>query len=797
MMIDEYSLLKCVGKGSFGEVYLTSKIGSNQFYATKKVSKQKADSPAIKKYFINEITILKEINHPNIIHFEAIKHTIHNYYIITEFCNGGGLSDCLKKYMNIYGRAFPEEIVQYLMRQIVEALKYLHGKRIIHRDIKLDNILVNFDNSADKNSLNMLKAKVKIIDFGFATHLGASNQRFSTLGSPINMDPILLKKLTSNKATANLIGYDEKADIWSLGTVCYELLIGTGVFNAETMVGLIKKVEYGDYHVPTNLSREVVSFLNGMLQYSSRNRLSAEELSRHHFLTKNIKDFKHIDLNKVCHKIDDQGININIKRNQSIWAIFKEEDEKALINIPGKYLMDLTPISEQDDEYSQISHTENPFQKASNTTSNNNNNNINPNNINTNNQVIKPGTKEVDYNLLKQQQKLYYNINHPNNNNVNYVHNNQYGLGTANAYTNYTNYYANGQQKFYNANLNAKKNPNVNVKINVNGQINPQPAIQTVQTANNIVYQVPQTNNQLLLNQQQQYQILNTNQQQYQYVYGVQPQIIAPNAQKVQIPVASQKQVIIQGYNTQTNPTPQTTLTSYQTANIQNQNIKIQNPVIITDKNNKNNKNNLGSSKISAISSATTKTEALSAKAKLPKAEDNYYKMVDLETYQEISNYPNKEGSIDIQIIPKDSTYKEYEAKIIERPKKQQQNSPTYIQQNQTTNIIEEPKVKQDQIYESPTYIQENQITNVIEEPNIKQQQIYETPTYIQGTETTNIVEVPKSQTYEAYESTNYIQQTKQNDIIQQQQTYQTYESPNYIKQQKQNENKKIKQPQE
>jgi serine/threonine protein kinase len=95
---------------------------------------------------LNEIKILQQIKHKNIIHFESIKHTVHNYYIITEFCNGGGLSDCLKKYQTIYGRAFPEEVVQHLMRQIVDGIKYLHGLRIIHRDIKLDNILVCFNN---------------------------------------------------------------------------------------------------------------------------------------------------------------------------------------------------------------------------------------------------------------------------------------------------------------------------------------------------------------------------------------------------------------------------------------------------------------------------------------------------------------------------------------------------------------------------------------------------------------------------------------------------------------------------
>ena len=636
MMIDEYTLLKCIGKGAFGEVYLTNKIGTSQLFATKKVSKQKADSPAIKKYFINELTILKEINHKNIVRLETIKHTIHNYYIITEYCNGGGLSDCLKKYKTLYGRAFSEEIVQHLMRQIVEALKYLHKIKIIHRDIKLDNILVNFESEMDKNNLNMMKAQVKIIDFGFATHLGANNVRYSTLGSPINMDPILLKKLTIKNGTANLIGYDEKADIWSLGTVCYEMLIGQGVFNAETMVDLIRKVEYGNYHVPTNLSKEVVSFLNGMLQYSAKNRLSAEELSRHYFLTKNIKDFKHIDLTKVCHKLDNQGLNINIKRNQSIWAIFKEEDEKALIDIPGNYLTGISPISEED-EYSQYSKkadviSENPFKKV---------NSINTNNINNNNQIYSQKEKAIDYNVL-QQQKLYHQINLTNNiydKYSNYVYNNTNTWGNANNYVNYNNYYVNGQPKYYFANVNGKTNTN----LNANKKLISQATIptQTIPIINNIVTQTPQ-NNQLLINQQYQQKIVTQQYPQYKYAIGNQPQYIASNAltsQKAQVPGETQNKIISNQFKQQT---PQISVKNYQ-----NQNILVQQPIIIPNDNNKNDnkKNHLNTSKISAISAVTTKTVNIPG-SRMPKYE-NYmtydtkgYTMIDLENYQEQIN-PN------------------------------------------------------------------------------------------------------------------------------------------------------------
>jgi serine/threonine protein kinase len=263
-----------------------------------------------------------------------------------EYCNGGTLSECLRKYQNINGRPFPEDIVQYLMRQIINALTYIHNRNIIHRDLKLDNILVNFSSDFDKNNLNMMKAVIKIIDFGFATHMDY-NVCFSTLGSPINMDPNILKKLTDNKKginTGQMVGYDQKADIWSIGTLCYEMLIGKSAFNSKSMEELVRKVESGSYNIPTNLSKEVVSFLNAMLQYNPQKRLSSNELARHQFLTKNVNTFERIPLRKVTNKVKNNNLNINIKRNSTIWSIFNEEDENKLINIHGDYL---SPINEQ------------------------------------------------------------------------------------------------------------------------------------------------------------------------------------------------------------------------------------------------------------------------------------------------------------------------------------------------------------------------------------------------------------------------------------------------------------------
>ena len=120
MMVDNYILINLIGKGTFGEVYLTQKKGENKLFATKRVSIEKINSKDIKKYVINEINILRNIKHKNLIRLEAVMSTIHNYYIITEYCNGGTLTKCLKQYQKLNNQSFNEEIVQHLMRQIVE-----------------------------------------------------------------------------------------------------------------------------------------------------------------------------------------------------------------------------------------------------------------------------------------------------------------------------------------------------------------------------------------------------------------------------------------------------------------------------------------------------------------------------------------------------------------------------------------------------------------------------------------------------------------------------------------------------
>ena len=304
--IEDITLLRSLGKGSYGEVYLSQK--QNALFATKKVKRKKADDE-MTKYFKNEINILRILNHPNIVKLEEIKMDENNYYIVMEYINGGELSDYLKKYIEKYGKPFSEEIVQYLMKQIISALIYIHDLNIIHRDLKLENIMVDFDNKKDKDELNMMKAKIKIIDFGFAIMLSSKfSLTNSAVGTFMYMDPKILKEFDNQVLVDKSRGYGKEVDIWSLGCICYQLFRGKYPFEAKTFEELVGKIDKGKYRLPTDASREIISFLDKMLKYKGKDRLSAKELINEPFLVKNFKDFTYMP---IKHDKRQQNPNIN------------------------------------------------------------------------------------------------------------------------------------------------------------------------------------------------------------------------------------------------------------------------------------------------------------------------------------------------------------------------------------------------------------------------------------------------------------------------------------------------------
>ena len=317
---------KEIGKGAFSKVILAKKKDSGERFAIKQIDKSFINDPRYKKYLNNEVFILNNIKDPNIISFYGTKMDMNYIYLIFEYCNGGDLQHCLDKYLKIHDKPFPQNIVQYIMRKIISGFVYLHSRKILHRDIKLDNMLVKFKSEEDMENLNMLNAEIKITDFGFARYLKAENLATSLLGNPINMDPHILRKMARIDHDTEF-GYDEKADIWSLGTITYELLVGYPAFEANSYEELITKIESGNYKIPHEiiLSKEAISFLNGMMRYDPKSRLSVFDLSKQYFLTRDTSTFHNIQLKKS--NIDlAQSIVINSKdeknANNNLWDFY-------------------------------------------------------------------------------------------------------------------------------------------------------------------------------------------------------------------------------------------------------------------------------------------------------------------------------------------------------------------------------------------------------------------------------------------------------------------------------------------
>jgi serine/threonine protein kinase len=296
--IGDLILEKPLDQGNYGTVYLSRKGNSDTLYATKKINKPKTEED--KKFFETETKIMRELNHPNVIKLIDLKMDSNYYYIVMELANGGNLSLCLQNYIKKYNNPFPEEIVQHLMKQIVSAIAYIHSMNVIHRDLKLKNIMVNFDSDIDKQNLNMMKAKIKIIDFGISK---INEEAFSLRGTPNYMDPMLLEEYT-REIKDKLRPYRQEVDIWSLGCLCYELYMGELLFKSPEKVNskkyievLFEQIKNGKYYLFKYVSPELKDFLSQMIQYDGNSRLTAKELLDHPFLTRKAKDFNKFPIN--------------------------------------------------------------------------------------------------------------------------------------------------------------------------------------------------------------------------------------------------------------------------------------------------------------------------------------------------------------------------------------------------------------------------------------------------------------------------------------------------------------------
>ena len=360
----KYKKIDDLHKGENGtSVYLAIDTKRNILTAIKSIPKKKMNEDT-QKNFRRELQNLHNLKHPNIIQILDYLNNKTTNYIVLEYCNGGNLRDYIRRYMNINRKPLNEFFIQKLLLQIAPALEYMHSKNVIHRDIRLENILLNFNNypniPIDGRAPQPLKFKekslnkdfsVKITGLNFSKDLIQDNMGSTILGTPLYMSPDIIERVDdkSNKK------YNTSADLWSLGVITYELLTGSMPFNGSDTKDLFTQIEKGVYTLPKKLkaSIEIISFINGLLQYYPEKRLNWEQIKQHPFLTKNVEDFNYINLELYSDGEKNQ-VEINSKDSNSdnlLWIFFKcKELENLKMDKINQKEMAKSPVMEKIDK---------------------------------------------------------------------------------------------------------------------------------------------------------------------------------------------------------------------------------------------------------------------------------------------------------------------------------------------------------------------------------------------------------------------------------------------------------------
>jgi serine/threonine protein kinase len=166
--LENLTIYKENKKGNFYYNYSVVRESDNAFFFIKKISTYDFTTEGIKKCFENELKVGENYSHENIVKFIEKKRILNDFYLIYEYANGGTLDDFFYKYKEKNKHPFPEEIVQYILKNITNAYKYLYDNNILHRNLGLDHVFIFFNNEEDKNNMDLLKSKIKIGNFFFS-----------------------------------------------------------------------------------------------------------------------------------------------------------------------------------------------------------------------------------------------------------------------------------------------------------------------------------------------------------------------------------------------------------------------------------------------------------------------------------------------------------------------------------------------------------------------------------------------------------------------------------------------------
>ncbi|XP_059045268.1 aurora kinase C-like [Achroia grisella] len=257
--ISDFDLGRPLGKGKFGNVYLAREKESHYVVALKVLFKSQILDSEIEHQVRREVEIQCRLRHPNILRMYGYFHDEKRIYLILEYAKHGALYKLLKE----RGR-FDERTAAIYIRDLTKALMYCHTKKVIHRDIKPENLLIGHN------------WELKIADFGWSVH-SPSSRRMTLCGTLDYLSPEMIDGKPHSYAV----------DIWCLGVLCYELLVGLPPFDAKDTHQTYRKIRYVIIKYPEYVSDKAKDLMGKLLVINPEQRLPLTHVLQHPWIVEN------------------------------------------------------------------------------------------------------------------------------------------------------------------------------------------------------------------------------------------------------------------------------------------------------------------------------------------------------------------------------------------------------------------------------------------------------------------------------------------------------------------------------
>uniref|UniRef100_G1MUL9 non-specific serine/threonine protein kinase n=1 Tax=Meleagris gallopavo TaxID=9103 RepID=G1MUL9_MELGA len=265
--MDKYIKVQKIGEGSFGKAFLVKDKENSQQYVIKEINISKMSNKE-REESRREVAVLANMKHPNIVLYRESFEENGCLYIVMDYCEGG---DLFKKINAQKGVLFSEDQILDWFVQICLALKHIHDRKILHRDIKSQNIFLTKDGT------------IQLGDFGIARVLNSTVELARTcIGTPYYLSP----EICQNRP------YNNKSDIWALGCVLYEMCTLKHAFEAGNMKNLVLKIISGSFPpVSTHYSYDLRNLLSQLFKRNPRDRPSVNSILEKNFIAKRVEKF--------------------------------------------------------------------------------------------------------------------------------------------------------------------------------------------------------------------------------------------------------------------------------------------------------------------------------------------------------------------------------------------------------------------------------------------------------------------------------------------------------------------------